>query len=245
MKKLIIIFFIILFSLPISALYRMSLLKSSEMKVSPEDIFYLPGYGIGLACGEDSVMLIDNPELSSVRWIEPTHARSIVGCGEAFYVADGDSISRLASDSLPKKFIGRLDNEQFTLSVASDSTFFAVTADEDFSCVYEINPITRYCEPIISIMGPLQKIAKVNDKILLWVDDTIMFANSDGTISPFYSAPNITDVEISPIGIFIGTDRNVMWFTGLNEGFEILSEGVSKLWWDHEDYLYYMTTQNN
>ncbi|MDE5750871.1 MAG: hypothetical protein K2H87_08930, partial [Duncaniella sp.] len=210
------------------------------MQLSAEEIVQLPGLGLGILCGSDSVMLIDNPELAAVHWAEPNHARSIVGCADAFYAAEGDSIYRIATESMPRKFVGRLDNEQFTLSHASDSTFYAVTADENFSCVYEINPTTGYCDPLISIEAPLLKIANLGENLLLWVDNVIMIAkDGDRTIVPFYTAPNITDMVLSPIGVFVATDTSVIWFTGVGEGVDILSEGVTNLWWDDDDLLYY------
>lgn len=224
------------------AIYRVSLLDHNEFNVSKEDIIQLPGYGLGIKSGPDSIMLIDNQELAFIRWVEPNNARSIVDCGNSFYGAEGDSIYRIATDSLPRKLVGRLDNEQFTLSAATDSTFYAITADEDFSCVYEINPETGYADPVISIEAPLLKIARMDKNILLWVDDTIMIAkDKDNTIIPFYAAPNITDMEFTPVGIFVGTDKSVIWFTDIGEGVEILSEGVTNLWWDPEDLLYYRT----
>lgn len=232
----------LLSTLQASAIYRVSLLGHDEILLSSEEIIHLPGLGLGILCGSDSIMLVDNPELAVVRWAEQNHARSIVGCAGAFYAAEGDSIYRIATDSIPGRFVGRLDNEQFTLAQASDSTFYAITADENFSCVYEINPGTGYCDPLISIEAPLLKIARLGENLLLWVDDVIMIAkDGDRTIVPFYSAPDITDMELSPIGIFVATDKAVIWFTGVGEGVEILSEGVTDLWWDDEDLLYYRT----
>lgn len=229
-----------------AAIYRVTLLDHNEFNVPQEDIIQLPGYGLGIISGQDSIMLIDNQELAFIRWMEPNNARSIVGCGNSFYGAEGDSICRIATDTLPRKFVGRLDNQQFTLSAATDSTFYAITADEDFSCVYEINPETGYADPVISIEAPLLKIARMGENILLWVDDTIMIAkDKDNTVIPFYSDPNITDMELTPIGIFVGTDKSVIWFTGIGEGLEILKEGVSNLWWDSEDLLYYRTIEGD
>lgn len=223
------------------AIYRVSLLSHEELHASPDEILQLPGIGLGIANDADSIMLLDNPSLAFIRWTEPNNARSIVGCGKSFYAAEGDSIYRIATDSIPRKFIGRLDNEQFKLSAATDSTFYAITADEDFSCVYEINPDTGYCDPLISIEAALLKIARMGDNLLLWVDDAVMIAKNDGTIEPFYSTPDITDVELSPIGIFIATDKSILWFTGVDEGIELLPSGATNLWWDNEDLLYYRT----
>lgn len=223
------------------ALYRVSLINHQELNVSPDEILQLPGIGLGIICGSDSVMLIDNPELAFVRWVEPNHARSIVGCGGAFYAAEGDSIYRIATDSVQRKFIGRLDNEQFSLAAATDSTFYAITADEDFSCVYEINPGTGYCDPLISIEAPLLKIARLGDNLLMLVDNTIMLAQDDGNVVPFYTAPNITDMDVSPIGIFVATDKSIIWFTAVGKGVDILSQGATNIWWDNEDLLYYRT----
>ncbi len=137
MKRVIFIVIAMLWALQSLALYRVKLLDHKELYLYPEAVVQLPGYGVAAVCGKDSLMLLDNTEYASIRWVEPNKARSIVGCGNSFYAAEGDSIYRIATLSFPRKFIGRLDNEQFTLSTASDTTFYAVTADEDFSCVYE------------------------------------------------------------------------------------------------------------
>lgn len=245
MKRLLIILFATFCAFSSSAIYRVTLLNHNEMTLDAEDIIQLPGIGLGIAGGQDSIMLIDNPGLAYIRWSETNNARSIAGCGNSFYAAEGDSIYRIATDSIPRKLIGRLDNEQFTLAQASDSTFYAITADEDFSCVYEINPETGYCDPLISIKAPLLKIAKMGDNLLLWVDNTIMIAKDDGNIIPFYTAPDITDVTLSPIGIFIATDKSILWFTGINEGTELLPDGATNLWWDDEDLLYYRTLEGD
>lgn len=241
MKNIIFAILAFVSALPSMAIYRVSLLDHKEIQLAPEDIIQLPGYGLGVLCGQDSIMLIDNPDLAFIRWAEPNKARSIVGCGDSFYAAEGDSIYRIATDSIPRKFVGRLDNEQFTLSHATDSTFYAITADEDFSCVYEINPGTEYCDPLISIKAPLLKIARMGENLLLWVDGTIMIAKDDGIVVPFYTGCNITDMELSPIGVFVATDKSLIWFSGIGEGVELLPEGITNIWWDGEDLLYYRT----
>ena len=241
MKQIAVLITAMLCALTSSAIYRVSILSHEELCIGPEEILQLPGIGLGIANGPDSIMLLDNPSLAFIRWTEPNNARSIVGCGESFYATEGDSIYRIATDSIPRKFIGRLDNEQFKLSAATDSTFYAITADEDFSCVYEINPETGYCDPLISIESALLKIAPMGDILLLWADDAVMIAKDDGMIEPFYSAPDIIDVELSPIGIFIATDKSVLWFTDVDECIKLLPVGVTNLWWDNEDLLYYRT----
>lgn len=246
MKKQTLSLFFLLCALHAMAVYRVTILSHDELHLNPEEIINLPGYGPGVVCGADSLMLLDNSDLASIRWKEPTNARSIVGCGNMFYAAECDSIYRIASHTMPRKFIGRLDNEQFTLAPSTDSTFFAITADEDFSCVYEINPETGYCTPLISIQAPLLKIFRIGDNLLLWVDDTLMIAkDADGEIISLYSDAGILDVEATPIGVFVGTDNALIWLINNNEGINLLAEGVQGLWWDDEDILYYQNIKGD
>lgn len=50
-----------------------------------------------------------------------------------------------------------MDSELYMLCSANAEEFFAVTSDEDFSCVYYINPVQNTCIPEMSIQAPILK----------------------------------------------------------------------------------------
>ncbi len=186
-------------------------------------------------------MLLDDPQLTSLKLSEPTNARSIVAVRSGIYAADGDSIFRMATDKAGHKYVGRMDNEAFRLYHASDSTFYACTADEEFSCVYEIFPEDNACEPVISIEAPILKIESNGTNTMMWVDDTILRLHDEGLAENIYQAENITAMTLTPIGIMVGTTEGVYWLTGRDKGAKIIKESVKGLWWDDSDALYYLT----
>lgn len=243
MRRFIIIF-ISLAVLQITAsagIAKIQLISHDELELEADDIIHLPGIGLGLRCGSDSIMLLDDPQLTGFTFSEPTDARSIVAVRSGIYAADGDSIFRMATEELNHEYIGRMDNEAFQLYQASDSTFYACTADEDFSCVYEIFPEDKTCEPIISIEAPILKIESNGANTMMWVDDTILRLHDEGIVENIYQADDITGMTLTPIGVMVGTTDGVYWLTGADKGAQIIKEPVKGLWWDNSDALYYLT----
>lgn len=239
-----IIIFISLAVLQITAsagIAKIQLISHDELELEADDIIHLPGIGLGLRCGSDSIMLLDDPQLTGFTFSEPTEARSIVAVRSGIYAADGDSIFRMATEELNHEYIGRMDNEAFRLYQASDSTFYACTADEDFSCIYEIFPEDKTCEPIISIEAPILKIESNGANTMMWVDDTILRLHDEGIVENIYQADDITGMTLTPIGVIVGTTDGVYWLTGADKGAQIIKEPVKGLWWDNSDALYYLT----
>lgn len=230
---------------PKAQIDKLILVERGEIKLDPEDILHLPGLGLVMQCDGDTLMSLDDVAFSKFTLRESNNARSLVAVRSGIYSAEGDSICRVVSDSLPHRFIGRLDNEQFTLHNASDSTFYALTADEEFSCVYEIYPETGECEPIISLDGPIQKIEGNGRLTAMWIDDAVLSVGNDGVLSPIYRGDNITDVTVTPIGVMIATGEGVYWLTGPDEGAMIVPGPVRALWWDDSDALYYLTAEGD
>ncbi len=224
-----------------AAIERVTLVDSTEIRLFPEDITHLPGIGRGIRCDSDSLILLDSPSLESIRWVKPNSARDLVVCRNALYAAEGDSIYRVATDSLPQNFVARLDNEQFRLYQASDSALYACTAEENFSCVYLIDPVERTCRPELSVNAPIMKISAYSDHTMVWIDDQILIMNPDGSLSPVYSSPVITDMAMTPVGLVVATTEGIYWVTGPGMGGKIIEGPVSGAWWDDEDYLYYLT----
>lgn len=98
-----IIIFISLAVLQITAsagIAKIQLISHDELELEADDIIHLPGIGLGLRCGSDSIMLLDDPQLTGFTFSEPTEARSIVAVRSGIYAADGDSIFRMATEEL-------------------------------------------------------------------------------------------------------------------------------------------------
>lgn len=135
-----------------------------------------------------------------------------------------------------------MDNEQFTLHAATDSSFYACTADEEFSCVFEIFPEDRSCEPTFSVKGPILKIDGNGSNTLMLIDDSIVHLDEDrGVLGIIYQADNITDIAVTPMGLMVGTTDGILWLTGPETGTMIETTPVQALWWDNSDVLYYLT----
>lgn len=231
---------------PCSAqMQKILLVNHSEMKVKADEIVYLPGLGLGIYAENDSIILLDDPTFMKIKFIESGRARSFASTRHGVYAAQGDSIIRMATDSLSHEFVGRLDNSQFTLSEASDSTFFATTADEEFSCVYEIFPETRECAPIYAVKAPILKIQRNGTGTFLWIDDCIWKLEDSGNLTYVYQADDITDMTLTPIGLMVASPKGVMWITSPNTGSMIIKEPVEALWWDNTDALYYLTSDGD
>ena len=242
MKKIIILLGAVMsFAAANAQIERVQLLDSAEMAFDAADIVHLDGIGLGLQCGPDSLMLLDSPTLASIHWVEPNLARSFVACRGALYAAEGDSIYRVATDSLPGKFVARFDNEQFSLFPASDSTFYACTADETFSCVYEIDPVAGTCLPLLSMKAPILKISTNGSRSMIWVDDQVLLMTPDERLVPVFTSATLSDMVLTPIGLMAGTADGVYWVVGPGNGGKVVNEPVTRLWWDDDDVLYYVT----
>lgn len=216
-----------------------TLLRPEEMKVNPNDIIQLHGIGLCLQCGPDSLMVLDNPELGAVHWVEPNLARDYVVAAGAVYAAEGDSIYRVATELQQSKFLARMDNEQFMLYSANAEEFFAVTSDEDFSCVYRINPVQNTCIPEMSIQAPIQKISSYNGRSVMWIDDQIFLMDVDNDKYTYiFSWPTISDMVLTPMGLMIATADGIYWVTDVDGGAILYPKSVSRVWWDDDDILY-------
>lgn len=221
---------------------KIQLIGSDEMELDADAILSLPGIGLSMRTKGDSIMLLDDPQLTTFGFSEPGNVRSLVAVRSGVYAADGDSIFRMATPESAHRFTGRLDNEAFRLYPASDSTFFACTADEEFSCVYEIFPEEGACEPVIGVEGPILRIEGNGATTMMWVDDAILRLHPEGIIENIYQADNITGMALTPIGVMVGTTEGVYWLTGRDKGARIIKEPVKGLWWDNSDALYYLTS---
>lgn len=220
---------------------KVQLISHEELMIDADDILYLPGIGLGLRIKKDSIMLLDDPQLSCFTLSEKTNARSLVVLRSGVYAADGDSIFRMGSIDITHKFIGRLDNESFLLYPSTDSTFYACTADEEFSCVYEIFPEDKTCEPVVSIEAPILKMEGNGTNTMMWVDDTILRLHEEGVAETIFQAENITGMALTPMGVMVGTSEGVYWLTGPEKGAKIIEDPVKGMWWDNSDALYYLT----
>lgn len=224
---------------------KIQLIGAEELSLEAENILSLPGIGLSMRTNGDSIILLDDPRLSSFSFSEPNNARSMVVVRSGAYAAEGDSIYRIATPEAEHRFTGRLDNEDFMLYPATDSTFFACTADEDFSCVYEIFPEDGTCEPVISVNAPILRIEGNGLTTMMWADDTIYRLHPEGYLENIYQADNITGSALTPIGMMIATTDGVYWLTGRDKGAKIIKEPVKGIWWDNSDALYYLTDTGN
>lgn len=224
---------------------KILLVDHNEMNIHAEEIVHLPGLGLGIYDEGDSIMLLDDPTFMKLKFIEPGRARSFVSIRHGVYAAQGDSIFRMATDSLTHEFVGRMDNSQFTLSEASDSSFFATTAEEEFSCVYEIFPETRECAPVYAVKAPILTIQQNGTGTFLWIDDCIWKLENSGELTFVYQADDITDMQLTPVGLMVASPQGVMWITSPDTGSMIIKEPVDALWWDNTDALYYLTSQGD
>lgn len=220
---------------------KVQLVGSGELELDADAILSLPGIGLSMRIKGDSIMLLDNPRLVTLGFNEPNNARSLVAVRSGVYAADGDSIFRMATTESKHQFTGRFDNEAFRLYPATDSTFFACTADEEFSCVYEIYPENRTFKPVISVKAPILRIEGNGTTTMMWVDDTIFRLHPEGIIENIYQADNITGMALSPIGVMVATTEGIYWMTGRDKGAKIVEQPVKGVWWDNSDALYYLT----
>lgn len=244
-KKVLLLLVFSILHINILAINRIVLIDKNEMQLDENDIIHLAGIGLVLKISSDSLMLLDNPNLNSIQWLESNNGRSFVSYGSCIYTTQGDSIYRLATETTPHKLVGRLDNEQFNLHPASDSTFYALTADEDFSCVYEIDPRDRTCIPFFSVRAAMPKLSSYRDKTMFWIDDQILLASTDGKLIPVFSSETITDMQLSPLGLFVASHAGLHWISGIQKGTILINEPIARLWWDDRDILYYLTCEGD
>lgn len=247
MKSLLTTIIVVIFSImPCNAeLEKVLLVDHNEFRVEACDVLQIPFQGLGIRCNQDSVMMLDSPTLSSVHWKEPNMARSIISCGTDLYAAEGDSIYRLGTDKAPHKFIGRFDNESFTLYPASTSHFYVCTADENYSSILKVQPSTGECEMFFDIEGPVLKVCSMDNSTMVWVDDCIFQLTHDRKVIPVFADDSITDIALTPMGVMVATNEGIVWLQGPESSTMFVKGNVTNLWWDDKDALYYRTIQGD
>lgn len=245
-KRLYIISLLIVTALSVSAqIEKIKLIEHSEMEIHPECVLQVPGVGLCYAADNDSIIMFNDLALEKLGFLQRGVPRSLVALTDGIYAAQGDSIVRMATDSVPSKFICRLDNEQFHISPASGNSIFALTADEEFSCVYEVFPEDDTIEPVFSVDGPVNKIFRRGEHTLIWADDMILRLNDDQSVTPVYESDKITDVAMSSIGLMIAQLDGIYLMPSLDSVSLLTKEPVQALWWEDGDILYYLSASGD
>lgn len=243
MKKIITIGVLALCALATTAgIVKTTLIRAGEISLNPNYVIQLPGVGLVFMCSPDSAILLDAPDLAAIHWLEPNDARDMVLCGEYMYAASSDSIYRVATDDSPRKFVARMDNEQFRIYPANDSTFYVCTADEEFSNLMVINPGDGELFPLLAYNGPIQKVAELGGRTMLWTDDMITMYNADAdSLEYIFHSSLITDMALCQMGVIVATTECTYLIENSTTGGRIIPEGVQRIWWDNDDILYYLT----
>lgn len=204
------------------------------------NIMELPRLGLAMPLGGDSVMIIDNEcPVIHVSALANAH-RDFVATDSAFYFSEGNFIYAISPDGKSHEQVAVLDNEQFTMYPAVGSSFFVVTADDDYSCCQLFDPINHVYSDVLQINGPIYKVAANENHLIVWAGDHLLLVGEKGKAVPLLTEPTLRDFVLTPKGIVVAADEGIYLYKSLKEQIRIAPVCATRLWYV-ADILYILS----
>lgn len=197
----------------------------------------LPGFGIATFLDGDSIMLVDSPDLHVIHIPAADGARQIIGTDSALYCSVDYFVSQISPDGQSLTRVAVFDNTQFSLFSASGSSFFVVTADEDWSSVHLIDPRAGVYSPVLEIDAPVRKIMANADHTFAWIGENIVAIGAGQALATLVSEPTLRDVVLTPAGIIAATASG-LWLIESPSSVRRLSSVSARRLWYNSDTLY-------
>lgn len=214
------------------------LLKNVE--IDSIEITELPLLGICLNLEGDSLVYLDDPELPVLHLPAKTDARHIIVCDSSLYVAVGAAVY---ADTCTTPLIV-LDNEQFRLYPATESTFYVCTADSAFTNLILVDPSHGAYSVVGDFDFEIDKIVANDVHTFALTGDQIVALGAGSQYVTLYQGDGINDIALSPIGMLIATDEG-LYRSPRSSEIEMWSERpLARVWWIAPT-LYVLDTKGN
>ncbi len=170
----------------------------------------LPGVGIVAFLDGDSLMSLDDAELPVIHIPAIKDARQVLITDSAFYCVEDNYICRLDLGKNELHDVAVLDNDRFTLYPACGNSFFAVTADEDFSNCLLFDPESGTYSKVLDYPGPIRKMVASRDHVFAWIDESVCLVGGDEALATLITDPALNDIVLTPHGL-VAANSEGLW----------------------------------
>lgn len=228
MKKIALAILICVFALASRAGVRVLLTPEQSKGL---EFVNLPAVGLAVELGGDSLMVLDGDEMPVVHIPACEGATNIIATDSLFYCSVGNFICEISPDGKELKDVAVLDNDCFTLYPAAGTSFFAVTADDEFSSCILFDPAAEVYQPVFDIAAPVFKIEANEAHVFAWIGNDIIAVGANGAMANLLSDPTMRDFVLTPKGILVASDSGLHLIKSLKEEKTVSAQKVARLWY--------------
>lgn len=212
------------------------LVSREEICLDSFDLFILPQYGLVMQIG-DSMRVLKDYELRAVSWADGKRHSYIVPCGDKLIGRDDRAIYDIKKANSAK--ILEFDTSDFSLFAGNDSTIYCVFWHENISSIFKVNVVNSIYNEIARLPAYIWKVESNGTEAFVMIDNTILVLNNDETPHMFYKSDDyINDVTLSPWGILIATDKEIIRIKSATECETFYAIAAKHIWCDgNEVYI--------
>lgn len=212
------------------------LVSKDELCLDSVDLFILPQYGLVMQVG-DSMRVLKDYELRAVAWADGKRHSYIVPCGDKLIGRDNKAIYDIKKANSARLL--EFDTQDFSIFADNDSSVYCVFWYEDISSIFKINVINCKYDEIVRLPDFVWKIESDGQDAFVMIDNSIFVLNSQGTPHMFYKSEEyINDVVLSPWGILIATEKEIIRIKSASECETFYPVVAKHLWCDgNEVYI--------
>lgn len=212
------------------------LVSREEICLDSFDLFILPQYGLVMQIG-DSMRVLKDYELRAVSWADGKRHSYIVPCGDKLIGRDDRAIYDIKKANSAK--ILEFDTSDFSLFAGNDSTIYCVFWYENISSIFKVNVVNSTYNEIARLPAYIWKVESNGTEAFVMIDNTILVLNNDETPHMFYKSDDyINDVTLSPWGILIATDKEIIRIKSATECETFYAIAAKHIWCDgNEVYI--------
>lgn len=212
------------------------LVSKDELCLDSFDLFILPQYGLVMQIG-DSMRVLKDYQLRAVSWADGKRHSYIVPCGDKLIGRDDRAIYDIKKANSARLL--EFDTSDFSLFAGNDSTIYSVFWYEDISSIFKINAVNRTYNEIARLPAFVWKVESNGTEAFVMIDNTILILDNNETPHMFYKSDDyINDVVLSPWGILIATDKEIMRIKSAKECETFYPITAKHIWCDgNEVYI--------
>lgn len=212
------------------------LVSKDEICLDSVDLFILPRYGLVMQT-DDGMRVLKDYELRPVVWEDGKQHSYIVPCGDRLIGRDNRALYDIRKDNSTK--ILEFDTPDFSLFAGNDSTVYCVFWYEDISSIYKVDVVKHLYDEIVRLPDFVWKIESNGKQAFVMIDNSIFVLSRRGMPHMFYKSDDyINDVVLSPWGILIATDKEIIRVTSANDCETFYPITAKHLWCDgYEVYI--------
>lgn len=212
------------------------LVSKEELCLDSFDLFILPQYGLVMQIG-DSMRVLKDYELRAVSWVDGKRHSYIVPCGDKLIGRNDRAIYDIKKAHSAK--ILEFDTSDFSLFAGNDSTIYCVFWYENISSIFKINAVNRTYNEIARLPEFVWKVESNGTEAFVMIDNTILVLDNNETPHMFYKSDDyINDVTLSPWGILIATDKEIIRIKSAKECETFYTIAAKHIWCDgNEVYI--------